>query len=94
MSEETTFYQRSKEAILSRAKNCYEINKDLLWEKARKKYKELSEEKKNIRREHGRNKYHNMSGGKKQRLKEYQRDCREAKKSQFSDQYINKVKPK
>ena len=31
---------------------------------------------------------------KKQRLKEYQRDCREAKKSQFSDQYINKVKPK
>ena len=68
MSEETTFYQRSKEAILSRAKNCYEINKDLLWEKARKKYKELSEEKKNIRREHGRNKYHNMSGGKKTKI--------------------------
>ena len=68
MSEETTFYQRSKEAILSRAKNCCEINKDLLWEKARKKYKELSEEKKNIRREHGRNKYHNMSGGKKTKI--------------------------
>ena len=68
MSEETTFYQRSKEAILRRAKNCYEINKDLLWEKARKKYKELSEEKKNIRREHGRNKYHNMSGGKKTKI--------------------------
>ena len=31
---------------------------------------------------------------KKQRLKEYQTDFCEAKKSQFSDQYINKVKPK
>ena len=31
---------------------------------------------------------------KKQRLKEYQTDFCEAKKSQFSDQYISKVKPK
>ena len=50
MSEETNFYQRSKEEILDRAKNCYENNKDLLWEKGRKKYKELFEEKKNIKR--------------------------------------------
>ena len=32
------------------------------------------------------NKYHNMSEEKKQRLKEYQKNYREAKKSQYNNQ--------
>ena len=35
--------------------------KKLLREKARNKYKELSEDNKNIKREYARNRYHNMS---------------------------------
>ena len=44
----------------------------------------LKENKK--KREYGRNRYHNMSKEKKQKLKEYQKNYREAKKSQFSGQ--------
>ena len=48
----------------------------------------MLEEAKNIKREHGRNRYHNMHEEKKQRLKEYQKNYLEAKKSQYSNQYI------
>ena len=64
----------------------YEINKEVLREKVRKKYREVSDEEKNIKRGYGRNIYHNISEGKKQRLNEYQKNYREAKKSQFIDQ--------
>ena len=46
--------------ILNRAKDYYENNKELLRERAKNKYRELSEEK-NIKREYGRNRYHNIS---------------------------------
>ena len=65
---------------LNRAKDYYENNKELIRERAKKTYRELSEEEKLIKREHGRNRYHNMSEEKKQRLKEYQKNYREAKK--------------
>ena len=52
----------------------------ILGERAKNKYRELSEEEKNIKREYGRNRYHNMSEEKKQRLKEHQKNYREAKK--------------
>ena len=64
----------------------YEINKEVLREKVRNKYREVSDEEKNIKRGYGRNIYHNISEGKKQRLNEYQKNYREAKKSQFIDQ--------
>ena len=41
---ETTYYQRNREVILNRAKDCYENNKELLGERAKNKYRELSEE--------------------------------------------------
>ena len=49
---ETTYYQRNREVILSRAKDYYENNKELLRERerAKNKYRELSEEEKNIKR--------------------------------------------
>ena len=66
--------------ILNRAKDYYENNEELLRERAKNKYRELSEVEKDIKRQYGRNKYHNISKEKKQKLKEYQKSYREAKK--------------
>ena len=41
------------------------ITKELLRERAKNKYRKLSEEEKNIKRKYGRNRYHNMSEEKK-----------------------------
>ena len=49
---ETTYYKRNREVILNREKD-YENNKELLRERAKNKYRELSEEEKNIKREYG-----------------------------------------
>ena len=43
---ETTFYQRSKDAIIKRAKYYYENDKERLRDQTRYKYRNLSEEKK------------------------------------------------
>ena len=58
---ETTYYKRKTKIILNRGKEYYENNKEALREKAKDKYKELSDEEKKIKRECGRNIYHNMS---------------------------------
>ena len=70
--------------ILNRAKDYYENDKKRLREQARDKNRNLSEEDKNKKREQGRNRYRNMSEEKKQKLKEYQKNYREAKKSQYT----------
>ena len=57
-SIKTTYYQRNRDVILDRAKK-YENNKKVLKDKARDKYRDLSDEEKNIKREYGRNRYHN-----------------------------------
>ena len=67
--------------ILNRAKNYYENDKERLREI--NKYRNLSEEEKNKKRESGKNRYCNVSEEEKQRLKEYQKNYREAKKSQY-----------
>ena len=69
--------------ILNRAKDYYENDKKRLREQARDKYRNLSEEKN--KREYGKNRYLNMSEEKKKRLKEYQKNYREAKKSQYNN---------
>ena len=53
---------------------------NLLKERAKNKYRELSKEENNVKREYGRNRYQNMSEEYKKRLKEYQKNYREAKK--------------
>ena len=67
------YYQKNKDIILNRAKDCFKNDKERLREKARNKYRNLSEEEKNKKREYGKNRYHNMSEEKKQRLKEYKK---------------------
>ena len=85
---ETTYYQRNGEVILNRAKDYYENNKELLKERerAKNKYRELSEEEKSIKREYGKKLYHNMSEEDKEKLKEYQKNYREAKKQMQTGQ--------
>ena len=41
---ETTYYQKNKEVILNRTKDYCQNNKEVLREKARNKYRELSDE--------------------------------------------------
>ena len=83
----TTCYQKNREVILNKAKDCNENNKELLRERerererAKNRYRELSKDEKNIKREYGKKRYHNMSEEKKQKLKEYQTNYREAKKN-------------
>ena len=60
-----TYYPKNRDVILSRAKDCYENDKERLREQARDKYRNLSEEEKNKKREYGKNRYHNMSEEKK-----------------------------
>ena len=42
----TTYYQRNRVVMLNRANGYYEINKEVLTENAKNKYRELSEEEK------------------------------------------------
>ena len=76
MSEisDLTYYKKSRDLILNKAKDYSKNNKDTLKEQARDKYRSLSEEEKNKKREYVKNRYHNMSEEKKQRLKEYQKE--------------------
>ena len=83
---DTTYYQRSRDVILNRAKNYYKYNKKRLREQGKDKYRDLSEEAKNKKREYGKNRYHNIPLEKKQKLKEYQKSYGEAKKSQYNNE--------
>ena len=55
IDDKTIYYQRSGERILNREKLFYENNKERIREKAKNKYRELSEDEKNIKRESWRN---------------------------------------
>ena len=73
-SVDLTYYQKNRDVILNRAKDDYQNYKERSRGQARNKYRKLSEEKNN----------RNMSEEEKQRLKEYQKNYREAKKSQYN----------
>ena len=78
-----TYYKKTRDAILNRAKDYYENDQERLRKQSRDRQRNLSEEEKNKKREYVKNRYHNMSQGKKQKLKEYPKNYREAKKSQY-----------
>ena len=71
MSEETTYYQRNREAILHRAKQYHNDHNEVLKERERNKYRELSEEEKNTKREYGRNRCEALK--RKQKIKRISR---------------------
>ena len=76
-----TYYQRNRDVTLNRAKDYYENDKKRLRVLARN----LSKEDKNKKIEYEKNRYHDMSGEKKQKLKKYQKNYREAEKSQYNN---------
>ena len=49
-------------------------------ERAKNKYRSLSEDEKDIKKQYQKTRYHNMSDEEKQRLKDYQKNYREARK--------------
>ena len=79
-----TYYKKNRDVILNRANDYYENDKERLREQVKNKYRNLFEE---VKRE-------NMEKTdtiicqkkKKQKLKEYQKNYREAKKSQSNSQ--------
>ena len=85
-----TYYQRTRGVILNKAKDYYENYKDRLRKQARDKYRNLSEEEEEEeeekkKREYRKNRY-SMSEEKNIRLKEYQKNYREAKKSEYDNE--------
>ena len=77
---EITSYQRNRDIILNTAKEYYKNDKELLRERAKNKYRSLSEDEKDIKKQYQKDRYHNMSNEEKQRLKDYQKNYHEAKK--------------
>ena len=83
-SIELIYHQRNRDVILNRAKDYYENDKEKLESKQEINTETYLKEK-NKKREYRKNRYHNMSEEKKQRLKEYQKNYRETKKSQYNN---------
>ena len=84
-----TYYQRNRDVILNRAKAYYENDKERLREQARDKHRNLSEEKKNKKREYGKTDIAICLKITKIRLKEYLKNYRMAKKSQYNNNSNN-----
>ena len=76
-----TYYQRNRDVKLNRAKKYYENDKERLREQAKDKYRNLSGKGKKKKKTMGR--CRSMSEDEKKRLKQYQKNYREAKKSQY-----------
>ena len=51
--DNTTYYQRNRDAALNKAKEYYKNNNKRLKEQARNKYRNISEENKNKKTEYG-----------------------------------------
>ena len=60
-SADLTYYQKSPDVILNRAKDYYENSKQRLRGQARDNTETYLKKKKNKKREYGRNRYRNMS---------------------------------
>ena len=76
-----TYYQRTRNVILNKAKDYNKNNKERFKEQANIKYRSLSEEEKNKKREYGKNRYHNIPEEKKKIEKTIIRQ----KKSQYNN---------
>ena len=83
-SIELIYHQRNRDVILNRAKDYYENDKERLESKQEINTETYLKEK-NKKTEYRKNRYRNMSEEKKQRLKEYQKNYRETKKSQYNN---------
>ena len=70
MSEITYYQKKIIDIILNRAKEYYKNNKELLRERAKNKYRSLSEDEKDIKKQYQKTRYHNMSDEEKQRLRD------------------------
>ena len=88
MSEcaDLTYYQKNRDVIQNRAKYYYENDKERLREQEGDKYRDLSEEEENKKREYGKKQIPQYVWRKEAKTKEYQKNYREAKKSQYHNE--------
>ena len=85
------YNQRNREVILNRAKYYYENNKELLRERPKDKYRELSEEENNIKREYGKKDIKTcLKKIKKKSLKNIKKIIARLKNMLHKRKYINK----
>ena len=82
----TTYYQRSKEGVLNKAKDYCQNDKERLREQAKNKYQNLPEEQKQKLREQKGNKYRNLPEEQKQKFRE------QAKKNKIETYLKNRSK--
>ena len=88
MSEcaDLTYYQKNRDVMQNRAKYYYENDKERLREQEGDKYRDLSEEEENKKREYGKKQIPQYVWRKEAKTKEYQKNYREAKKSQYHNE--------
>ena len=82
MDESKNLLSKNRDIILNRAKAYYENNKEILRERAKSRYRELSADEKDLKKQYQKDRYNNMTFEDKQKHKEYQRKNGEAKKQQ------------
>ena len=58
------------------------ITKEILRERAKNRYRELSADEKDFKKQYQKDRYNNMTVDEKQKYKEYQKKYREAKKQE------------
>ena len=80
-----TYYQRNRDVMLNRTKD-YENDKERLREQARDKYRNLSEEEEEKTENMGKIDISICLKKRKKRLKEYQKNYRETKRSQYNNE--------
>ena len=88
MSEcaDLTYYQKNRDVMQNRAKYYYENDKERLREQEGDKYRDLSEEEENKKREYGKKQIPQYAWRKEAKTKEYQKNYRETKKSQYHNE--------
>ena len=83
-TDNKTYYQRNREKILNKSKDCYKNDNERLREHARKNIETYLKKIKLKKREYGKNRYHNMS-------EEYKNDASHKYKN-LSEEDKNKKK--
>ena len=86
----TTYYQKSRDALLNRSKEYYKNNRELIRESANNKCKLMSEYEKEIRREYHRNRYRNLTDEQKNR--EVRNKLKKEKYHNMNDEEKQKLK--
>ena len=83
------YYEKNKDVLLIRSKECYINNKELIRERANNKYKSLTEDEKQKMKDYQKQYRENMTDEQKQKMKDYQKEYQ--KKYRVAKKSNNKI---